>query len=64
MHLLCYLCIAKENFAAFLFFTPKAAKLESTETQENTISSAAASQLPNSFKSEKGHDWKSLLPGN
>lgn len=64
MHLLCYLFIAQENFAVFLFFTPKAIKLGSTETQENPVSSAADSQVPNSFTSENGRDWKSLLPGN
>lgn len=53
MHLLCYLCTAKENFAAFFFFTPRSIKLWSTETQENSISSNAESQLPNPSKVKK-----------
>lgn len=64
MHLICYLCIAKENFAAFFFFTPRSIKLWSTETQENTISSHAESQLRNPSQVKKRHSWKSLLPGN
>lgn len=62
MHLLYYLCVAKENFAAFLFFPPKPIKLDSTKSQKNTIPSAADSQLPNCFPSEKRHDWIGLLP--
>lgn len=54
MQLLCYLCIAKENFAAFFFSTPRCIKLWSTETQENIIYSHVESQFSNPSKVKKG----------